>query len=92
MTTKRDEIIRELGDLVKTHSNSGISHKLSYTMKRWELELVSEWIIKDRRRIVEPLRATLLDKNFPLLTDSLQVTRLYDAGFKVLSNAGLTEE
>jgi len=51
----RDELIEELGNLVKKHSNSGISHKLSYTMKRWELELVADFIIADRSRIVEPL-------------------------------------
>lgn len=51
----REEIIIKLGNLTKNHSNSGVSHKLSYTMKRWELELVADFIIADRKRIVEPL-------------------------------------
>lgn len=53
--TEREKLIEELGNLVKKHSNSGISHKLSYTMKRWELELVAEFIVGDRKRIVMPI-------------------------------------
>ena len=53
--TERDKIVQELGNLTKTHFNSGITHKLSYTMKRWELELVAEWIIAEKKRICEPL-------------------------------------
>lgn len=53
--TAREELIDELGKLVKKDSNSVITHKLSYTMKRWELELVADFIIEDRKRIVEPI-------------------------------------
>lgn len=51
---KRDELVKELGNLVKKHSNSGISHKLSYTMKLWELELVAEYILAREEKIVLP--------------------------------------
>lgn len=51
----REELIENMSNLVKKHSNSGISHKLSYTMKRWELELVADFILEDRKRVVEPL-------------------------------------
>ena len=54
--TEKETIIQSLGNLVKKHSNSGISHKLSYTMKRWELELVADWIIIDRREYASKLR------------------------------------
>jgi KaiC/GvpD/RAD55 family RecA-like ATPase len=47
---QREDLIEELGNLVKKHTNSGIAHKLNYTMKRWELELVADYIIEDRKR------------------------------------------
>lgn len=51
---QREKLIKQLGNLVKP-VDSGISHKLSYTMKRWELELVADFILEDRKRIVAPL-------------------------------------
>lgn len=52
--TEKEKLIEEIGNLVKKNVN-GPSHKLSYTMKYWELELVSEFLLADRKRIVEPL-------------------------------------
>lgn len=53
--SERDKIISELGELVENREN-GYSHKLSYTAKRWELELVAGYILADRSRIVDPIR------------------------------------
>lgn len=51
---QKQEIIEQLGKLFKP-VKEGIQHKLSYTMKRWELELVADFVIADRKRVCGPL-------------------------------------
>lgn len=48
----RQQIIDELGAMRKVNED-GYSHNLSYTMKKWELELVADFIIQDRKRTIQ---------------------------------------
>lgn len=50
----KEELIKELGAMKKRNDGS-FSHNLSYTMKRWELELVADFILERDKKIVEPL-------------------------------------
>lgn len=50
---EREKLIEEMENLVKIHPNSGISRKLSQTMKRWEFEMIADFILEDRRRTID---------------------------------------
>lgn len=55
-------------------------------MKRWELELVADFIIKDRERVVEPL----VKLNCPEEMSSFeQVIHVIEAVTQILKNAAI---
>jgi len=54
MDNAREAIIKELGELVQQRP-SGYSHKLSYTMKRWEFELVTDYFMARERKMIDRL-------------------------------------
>lgn len=57
----KEELVKSLGEIHVAHNGKN----LSYTMKRWELELVADWIIEDRKRIVLPcVQINILAKSY----------------------------
>ena len=82
--SERDIIIEQLGNLVREDTKNGIHHKLSYTMKRWEFELVANWVLSDRKSLVEPLRIIHTD-SFKKRSSSLgQSNAMWEAIEEVL--------
>lgn len=87
--TVHEEIIKQLGEL-ENKCADGPNYKLSYTMKRWEFELVAEFILRDRKRIIAPLLE--IKKRTISFSDIWKSSKTGRAIDETLKNAGITED
>lgn len=83
MLTDREKIIRDLKNIVINEYMSELNMNVP------NYDKLADFIIEDRRRIVDPLVKAYIREDFPKMSLNGQLNSLYEGTVETLKNAGV---